>query len=146
LAVPLPSRNQILTVCLDANVIISAMAFGGTPLEVLNRVLDGDCLHVTSKSILQEVRRNLVGKLEQDEQIVDEYLSLLSQISSIYSPSGHIKATNHPPDNLVLELAVIASCDVLVTGDKKHLLPLNPFRGVLIESPAHFLKRLKLQT
>lgn len=140
----MPSRKQILTVCLDANVVISAMAFHGTPLEVLNRVLDGECLHVTSHGILQEVRRNLVGKLEQDEQIVDEFLGLLSQISSVYSPSGHMKATNYAPDNLVLELAVMAGCDVLVTGDKKHLLPLNPFRGVIIEPPAQFLKRLNL--
>lgn len=118
------------------------MAFGGTPLVVLNRVIDGDCLHVTSPNILLEVRRNLVGKLKQDEKTVDAYLGLLSQISSVFLPSGRIKASSHPPDNLVLELAVIGGCDVLVTGDKKHLLPLNPFRGVVIEPPSHFLKRL----
>ena len=36
----------------------------------------------------------------------------------------------------------MGKCDVLVTGDKKHLLPLNPFQGIIIESPSHFLKRL----
>jgi uncharacterized protein len=48
----------------------------------------------------------------------------------------------HAPDNVVLEAALIGKCAVLVTGDKEHLLPLNPFQGLAIEPPSVFLKRL----
>jgi predicted nucleic acid-binding protein len=43
---------------------------------------------------------------------------------------------------MVLECALAGEADYLVTGDKKHLLPLRQFRGIRIISPAEFLKRL----
>jgi len=57
-------------------------------------------------------------------------------------PTGKINPIHYQPDNKVLEVAILGKCDVLVTGDKKHLLPLKSFQGVAIESPSHFLRRL----
>ncbi len=48
----------------------------------------------------------------------------------------------HKADNLVLETALMANADILVTGDKKDLLPLKVFNGVIIEPPSAFLDRL----
>ncbi len=36
------------------------------------------------------------------------------------------------PDNYLLALAVDAGADYLITGDKKDLLALNPYRGVQV--------------
>jgi predicted nucleic acid-binding protein len=36
----------------------------------------------------------------------------------------------------------MGGADVLVTGDKKHLLPLKEFQGIVIEPPSAFLSRL----
>jgi predicted nucleic acid-binding protein len=74
------------------------------------------------------------------------FIDFIEDTSSILKPSGQLKAISYNPDNVILELAVIGGCDVLVTGDKKHLLPLNPFRGVVIEPPSQFLKRLRSLT
>jgi predicted nucleic acid-binding protein len=35
-----------------------------------------------------------------------------------------------------------ADAEKIVTGDKKHLLPLRSFRGIAIVSPAAFLRAL----
>ncbi len=134
--------NKTLTACLDANIIISAFAFGGIPSEIMIRLLNGDFRHATSPHLLEEVRRNLIGKLKLDENEVRLFINDIEHLSSVLMPSGKLKAISHASDNLVLELAILGDCDVLVTGDKRHLLPLNPFQGVIIESPAHFLKRL----
>jgi len=134
--------NKTLTVCLDANILISAFAFGGIPLKALDRLFIGDFRHVTSTYILEEAHRNLVGKLKFNEKETRLFLNIVEDISSVYKPSGQLKAIAHTADNLVLELAVLGECDVLVTGDKKHLLPLNPFQGIVIEPPSLFLKRL----
>jgi putative PIN family toxin of toxin-antitoxin system len=144
LAGHLPSKT--LTACLDANVFISAFAFGGVPSEVVDGLLSGDFRHVTSAHLLEEVRRNLAGKLKLDENEVGLFIDFIEDTSSILKPSGQLKAISYNPDNVILELAVIGGCDVLVTGDKKHLLPLNPFRGVVIEPPSQFLKRLRSLT
>jgi uncharacterized protein len=116
---------QQITVCLDANVYISGIAFGGKPLKILERALSRDFHLVTGPNILDEVRRNLVSKLGVKPKRVDQFLDDISEVSSVFVPTGKVHFINHVADNLVLELALAGSCDVLVTGDKKHLLPLG---------------------
>jgi predicted nucleic acid-binding protein len=55
-------------------------------------------------------------------------------------------ATPDPHDEMILECAVAAEVDVIVSGDKKHLLPLRQFRGIPILSPADFLRALPAAT
>ena len=45
-------------------------------------------------------------------------------------------------DNRILECAVAGRTDVIVTGDRKHLLPLGSYEGIQIVSPADFLHSL----
>lgn len=52
-----------------------------------------------------------------------------------------ITESKDPKDNRILELASAARASCIVTGDKKHLLSLHPFRGIPILSPADFLKQ-----
>jgi len=135
-------NNPKLTVCLDANVIISGVVYDGIPLEILKRLYDFDFDHVTGPNILDEVCRVLVHKFSQSQDKVDHLRDRLRSASTVYDPTGKIKAIHYQPDSMVLEVAIIGECDVLVTGDKRHLLPLKSFQGVIIESPSHFLKRL----
>jgi predicted nucleic acid-binding protein len=44
---------------------------------------------------------------------------------------------------MVLECALAAEADYIVSGDKKHLLALQQFQGISIVSPADFLRRIK---
>lgn len=136
-------NKDLPIVCLDANVIISAFAFGGIPSDLIDHLYDRDFSHVTGPHILQEVRRNLIFKMKEGEETVDRFLMRLERISTMIVPSGKFKAIQHEADNIVLEIAVRGGCNVLVTGDKRHLLPLNPFQGLIIEPPAQFLRRLR---
>ena len=51
-----------------------------------------------------------------------------------------ISASKDLKDNMILELAIASNASCIITGDKKHLLSLHPFRGIPILSPADFLK------
>lgn len=44
---------------------------------------------------------------------------------------------------MILECALAAEADYIVSGDKKHVLLLRAFEGIPIVSPAEFLRRLK---
>ena len=44
-----------------------------------------------------------------------------------------------PDDNMVLECAVMGHANYIVTGDKKHLLPLKSYQGIEIVNAADFL-------
>lgn len=136
-------KNNMLIVCIDANVYISAFAFGGKPAEIVEYALARKFYLVTSSAILNEVKRNLVKKLDFTESEVHEFLGDISEVATIYEPSGEVAYINHKQDNLVLETALLGNAHVLVTGDKKDLLPLKIFHGIIIEPPAAFLYRLE---
>lgn len=51
-----------------------------------------------------------------------------------------ITASSDPDDNMILELAIASQASCIITGDKKHLLTLHPFRGIPVLSAADFLK------
>ncbi len=106
---------QQITVCLDANVYISGIAFGGKPLKILEQALNRDFHLVTGPNILEEVRRNLISKLGVKPKRVDQFLSDISEVSSVFVPTGKVHFISHAADNLVLELAIAGHCDVLVT-------------------------------
>jgi uncharacterized protein len=139
--VPL-NRRQQLGACLDSNVFISGIGFQGIPLRLIERALRREFHLITSVIILEEVRRNLVGKLNVAPSKVDPLLEAILSVSSAFVPSGKYRYIEYEADNLVLEVALMGGADVLVTGDKRHLLPLNPFMGMSIESPSKFLFRL----
>jgi putative PIN family toxin of toxin-antitoxin system len=134
-----------LIVCVDANVFISALAFDGLPERVVDRLLAGEFAHVTGENILAEVRRNAIGKLRLAAAAVDATLDDIRAASSVYVSTGRTTYIPHAKDNAVLEVEVAfaGSCSVLVTGDQKHLLPLSPFRGLILEPPSAFLERLR---
>ncbi len=50
---------------------------------------------------------------------------------------GSLHVCRDANDDMVLECAVVAGADVIVSGDKD-LLTLNPFEGIRIVSPAEF--------
>jgi putative PIN family toxin of toxin-antitoxin system len=138
-----PVTRVSLIACVDANVFLSALAFDGVPERVVDRLLAGEFAHVTGENILAEVRRNAIGKLKLAAARVDATLDDIRAASSVYVPSGRRTYISHAKDNAVLEVALAGSCTVLVTGDRKHLLLLSPFRGLTIEPPSAFLDRLR---
>ena len=53
---------------------------------------------------------------------------------------GKLKViTADPDDDKVLECAVVAGATHIVTGDRRHLLPLGTYQGIQIITAADFL-------
>ena len=83
-----------------------------------------------------------MGKLGLKKDRVDLVLHDMLEVSSVFIPAGNLHVVESAGDNLVLELAEAGGCDILVTGDHKHLLPLSSFNNIIIEPPSKFLLRL----
>ena len=47
-----------------------------------------------------------------------------------------------PKDDMVVATAVAAKADYLVTGDRRHLLPIGSYEGIQIVTPRQFLDLL----
>ena len=68
---------------------------------------------------------------------------MLGDWAQIVDPTEPLEVVkHHRADNLILACAVEASADYLVTGDRRHLLPIKQFRGTRIVNAASFLSDL----
>ena len=131
---------------LDTNVLISALFYpGGPPHKILEAVLAGEFRNATSPDLLTELTRILRGKFHLDEDDAERTISLISRNSELVYPVARINIIREDEaDNRVLECAVTAKADRIVTGDRKHLIPLKIYQGISILSPSDFIHEVGL--
>jgi putative PIN family toxin of toxin-antitoxin system len=127
-------------IVLDTNVLISALLFGGNPREILDRVIRGEVILCLSESIMTELGNVLQrSKFGFPHTIVNQIATELSAISELVMPIEKIQEiTADEADNYILECAVEAHADYIISGDS-HLLELKKFRSIQVVSPQQFL-------
>jgi len=132
-----------LKVVLDTNVHISAAILGRVCEEIIQTCRFSDLEVLISKEIIGELSDRLSQKfLWQDEQI-DVFLESITEFSEVIKVDEDINyIKDDPDDNKILECAVSANCDFIVSGDR-HLLILKSYKGIKILSPADFLLLLR---
>ena len=132
-----------MRVVVDTNIIVSALNFAGNERLALYLVLRRRIRLCLSDFILLEVAGVLVRKFGWNEVSALNMTRILRALADVVDPQD-IPTTvpgNHA-DNKVLGCAVEAKADYLVTGDRRHLLPLEEHRGVQIVNAPQFLSIL----
>jgi putative PIN family toxin of toxin-antitoxin system len=132
-------------VVFDTNVVASASFWRGSPFDCLAAWAQGRCEAVVSPSLLAEYHET-VEELRLDYPRIKpvEWVAALTESAELVFPADRATgATGDPDDEMILECALAAEADCIVTGDKKHLLPLREFQNIPIISPVDFLRRLK---
>ena len=132
-----------MRVVLDTNVIVSGLNFPGNERLVLELALRGRFELCVSPFILEEVAGVLGRKFAWTEERSAQALRALGDAATVVEPrrlpemieGGHA-------DNRILECAVEVSADYLVTGDRRHLLPLEAHQGARILNAPRFLSFL----
>lgn len=127
-------------VCLDSNVILSAIAFGGKPERILRIGLKEKGYHLVSSTlILNEVKKNLEQKIGMREQDYTHLFDAILYLAILSNAESKVSITGNKGDDNVLAICKDVKADFLVTGDKKHLLPIKKYNNTKIVSPAAFL-------
>jgi uncharacterized protein len=131
----------------DANVLVSAIGWAGTPRRCIDSARDGVCHGATSEPLLDELTAALRTKLRfSDQQLLDTSQYLLTFLRFVRVEGIVRGVCTDPKDDMVLESAVIAGATHIVSGDRRHLLPLREFRGIMIVSPAEFMEIMNRET
>lgn len=133
-------------VACDTNVLVSAFIAGGPPGRIIEETVDGNLNLVLLEPAMVEIARILSGKLGFNIERVKEVQALLSEIavdSQRTAPRKPEALTGDPDDDLILACAVEARVEVLVSGDRKHLIPVGEYQGVRILTPQAFLAELR---
>ena len=132
-----------MRVVLDTNVIISALNFSGNERLTLEMALRGRFELFLSPFILDEVAGVLTRRFGWEEERSAQAIRLLSRIATVIDPPrfSQVIFGGHA-DNRVLECAAFASADYLITGDRRHLLPIGEYEGAKIINASLFLSEL----
>lgn len=97
-----------------------------------------------SPALRRELRLVLADTFEWPEARTREGLAAVARLATPVRPTIRLSGlVTAEADHRVLEWAVAARAEFLVTGDKKHLQPLKSFRGIRILSPRAFLAELR---
>ena len=133
-----------MRVVLDTNVIVSGLNFPGNERLVLELALRGRFQLCLSPFILEEIAGVFGRKFDWTEERSSQALRALGDAATIVEPRRIPEAIEGGhPDNRILECAVEVSADYLVTGDRRHLLPLEQHQGATILNAPRFLSFLR---
>jgi uncharacterized protein len=134
-----------LRVLCDTNVLVSAFIAGGPPSRVIEAALDGRIELVLADPVLEELNRVLRLKLGFQSERIGEIEALLAELAVTRVEAAGTAAaavTGDPDDDVVLACAVEAGAQILVSGDRRHLLPVGEYRSVRIITPQALLAEL----
>ncbi len=132
----------MICVTADTNIYVSGLKFGGVPLEFLNHARSGAFRLAVSPAVLAEVRRILRDKFGWTPDGLDDAFERIARFTTLVHPTVTLDAVpDDPDDNRILECAVTASSDYIVTGDND-LLRLGSYDGIEILRVADFLRLL----
>jgi len=131
-------------IVLDTNVVISALlSKDGNPAKIFELLLSEKIINFTSNDIINEIIK-VYNREKIKELVTKEKISFIvnnfRKFSRIVIPNIKIDAIkDDQDDNKILECAVTAKADFIVSGDE-HLTKLKKFKNIIILSPKAFLE------
>ena len=133
-----------MKIVIDTNVFISAVFFGGLPLQVLQSVISKQNDAYISPEIwdeyndvIERMTKKYPARLKQ--QLIDEVFKLFKVII----PSSEISICRDSDDDKFISCALDAECMYIVSGDDD-LLSLRNVDDIGICTPSEFLNAMKM--
>lgn len=128
-------------VVLDTNVLVSALGFGGTPLEAVLRTFEEDVQLLASEATLGELERVMAyDELPFTAADRSEFLAILRREAQIMDPEGTVEVCRDPDDDKFLEVALSGDGTYVVSGDED-LRAVGDYEGITVLSPAAFVSK-----
>lgn len=131
---------------LDTNVTISGLLWRGTPYRLLQAIRSQQPQQqiYTSRALLEELtevitRPAFSAQLQRIGKTTAALLADYIQIVELAEPTEVPRVARDPDDDHVLACALAAKAELIVSGDKRHLLVLGEYQGIPIRTAAAVL-------
>lgn len=135
--------NRKTGVVFDTNIFISAIIYGGNPRTCLELARNKEIKLYISRKILLELATKLRLKFHWNEEDIHNAIEGILAFANLATPKHTIKIIkDDPKDNIILECALQAKANYIISGDKKHLLSLKNFKNIPIITAKTFLDQL----
>lgn len=132
----------MIKVVVDTNVFLSAIFWKGNPEKVIGKCVRREITGVTSPEILEELEGRLLRKFAYPAEQTTRYIELIITDFEVVQPETRLSAVEDPKDNKIIETAVAAKADYIVSGDR-HLLTLGTYKGIKVVSPKEFVELVR---
>ena len=105
---------------------------------------DGTAELILPKPALEELARVLRRKLQLDDASVSSIVALVEDLANeVADPPSEVQALcGDPDDDRIIAAATAAAAEVLMSGDRKHVLPLGRVGTMRIIRPQDLLAEL----
>ena len=131
-----------MKVVFDTNIYISAFVIpGGNAEKAYLKAIDNNFDLYTSIAILTELANKLDKKFGWEKHKIEQLVKSISKLAIVYKSKPWLHVVSDEPDNRVLECALQATAEFIVTGDK-HLLKLNKYENTEIIKLSSFISIL----
>ncbi|MEM1554216.1 MAG: putative toxin-antitoxin system toxin component, PIN family [Thermoproteota archaeon] len=131
-------------VVLDTNILVSAWLWEGNESEIVEMIENGLVIGYTSPQLMQEFEKVMnYPKFRLSENEIASAIGYYQIVLRTIEPKTAVNIIrNDPADNRVLECALSAKANAIITGDK-HLLAPGKFKNIRILTSTEFLKLIK---
>lgn len=135
-----------MRVVLDTNILVSALiSRSGPPGQLLTLVQQRRATLVTSCAQIDELRDVLSrDRLKPYIHAGDaqDLLATLDAVAQLATELPKVSTSPDPDDNAILATAIAGNAELIVSGDKPHMLALHALEGIPIVTAKDALSRL----
>ena len=128
-----------MKVVFATNVFVSALTLpGGRGDQALGKIIESKDSLAISRPIIDELLSVLARKFGREREELARLAVSLSNLAELVEPLKPLAILSDEPDNRILECALAAQAQVIVTGDRA-MLALGEFQGIRIVSLGEYL-------
>lgn len=136
-----------MRIVLDTNVVLSALLWRGTPHHLLAAIAQRPSIQLYSSMALLEELADVLNRPPATKRlalidkstraVLADYVEAVELVEPATVPRVVVGDVD---DDQVIAAAVAARADLIVSGDRKHLLPLGSHEGIAIIEAAEALR------
>jgi uncharacterized protein len=138
-----------LRLVLDTNIVVAGLLWNGPPRQLIELAIEGEAVELFSSPVLLDELAHTLGYSKLAARIesfgtsitalVTQYTALISLVRPASVPRV---VANDADDDHVIAAAVASRAELIVTGDRKHLLPIGSHQGIAIVTAREVIDRI----
>ena len=147
---PAPAHQPPLRLVLDTNVVVAGLLWNGPPRRLIEWAIEGEAVELFSSPVLLDELTHTLGypkfsaRIESFGTSIAALVAQYSALVSLAMPTSVPRVvTNDADDDHVIAAAVVARAELIVTGDRKHLLPIGSHQGIAIITAREVVDRVE---
>ena len=141
--------HRPLRLVLDTNIVVAGLLWQGPPRRLIELAIEGQAVELYSSPVLLDELAQTLGYSKfaaRIESFATSIAVLVAQYTALVwlvAPASVPRiVANDADDDHVIAAAVAARAELIVTGDRKHLLPIGTHQGIAIVTAREVVDRL----